>query len=271
MVIKTCSTPMMKQKGGSPDLLGPKMVQIFFCNISEWGPTAEAFMQAHRRESFHVVCLAEHHLSKRKLSSVCQKFPAYGRRVTASTAQATGRSSEGTSGGVLIAPRLTLQLGPRWLNNPKIGWTGDDWCAVPIRTKGFTYVLVTAYLTHTIGPVGVNSEKLKSIAAMLLFRGLSFIILADWNMTVDQLRASGFLHLVKGEPVLPEGVDATCNSGRLIDYAVVSRDLIPMVSEGNGSLTCFDRSPWRTHQGLLLSLLSVMIEKRLLQFIKLIL
>ena len=85
-------------------------LNIFFVNQSTWGPTADCFMESRRQGPHHSICFAEHHLAGARLAKVKNMMPAWGRRGFASQATAIGRADGGTSGGVMIAPRLSLTL-----------------------------------------------------------------------------------------------------------------------------------------------------------------
>eukprot|EP00969_Alexandrium_andersonii_P299332 13232902-Alexandrium_andersonii.AAC.1 len=79
-------------------------------------------------------------------------------------------------------------------------------------------LFVSAYLTHGIGPKQQNLQLLRSISAYLDLCSLPFIVAADWNMEPAELESSGWIAYHRASVVLPEGVEATCTSGRLLDY-----------------------------------------------------
>ena len=172
---------------------------------------------------------------------------AWGRRVFPAHAAPSNKALGGTSGGVLVAPALGLQLAPMSLKeNGNVNCKGEDWSAVVIRAQGVSYVFLCAYFIHTIGPVGPNLKRLTAIATFLINTGLPFIVAADWNMVPKQLLGSGFLDLVSGDIRACENVEYTCNSGRNIDYIVVKRSFSSAVrSVRTSSIT-----PWEAHKGL---------------------
>ncbi len=192
--------------------------------------------------------MAETHLSAVQFSGKKSKFQVWNRRVFASHATLTGRSEAGSSGGVLIAPTLRTQLA-EMESGPKSSWKakGNDWVLVIIRAKGMNYILLTAYLDHSIGPVGPNLLKLKQIVNVLLYFNLMYIIVADWNMLPSRLASTEFLRMINGEVKLVEGLDHTCISGRTLDYVVVSKHFAPAIK----SVKPVFYSPWRAHVGFL--------------------
>ena len=101
--------------------------------------------------------MAETHLSPAAFAKLTGSFEAWNRRPFHANARPSGRSEGGTSGGTLVAPKLSTALDPiskgigaeRWF--PKS--SGEDWTFVVVRTCGLSYVAIGAYLEHSIGPV----------------------------------------------------------------------------------------------------------------------
>ena len=170
-------------------------------NISQWGPKAEAFLEAQKQrrhgsgETFDVIAMAETHLAKGEHARAVKACEAVTHRAVHAHARPTGRSEDGTSGGVLMAPCVHLQLANVVHSDDKTvpSLVGDDWCAVPVRLGGCNVWLAAAYLTCGIGPTGANVAKLQQLGQRLLATGEPFIVAADWNMAPGQLCDSGFL------------------------------------------------------------------------------
>ena len=162
-------------------------------------------------------------------------------------ARPTGRSDDGTSGGVVAAPRIGIQLDDMAVSSGKSSWKveGLDWRLVLYRARHFTYSMVTLYLTCGIGYTGENVRKLSEVARAIKAAGVPFLIVADWNMQPDELQRSGFLDLVEGVLAVPADLDYTCISGRLLDYAVVHPGLAPAVQ-----LMHYSKAPWAAHRTL---------------------
>jgi hypothetical protein len=56
-----------------------------------------------------------------------------------------------------------------------------------------------------------------------------WVLSADFNCTPKELAATGFLKLVNGHIVHPKNKTCTAGKGRLLDFFVVSRDMLPFV------------------------------------------
>ena len=58
---------------------------------------------------------------------------------------------KGSHGGVLVAPRCSLQLGATVadVENNKVEWKGHDWVACVVKAVQAAYLCVTAYMTST--------------------------------------------------------------------------------------------------------------------------
>ena len=108
------------------------------------------------------------------------------------------------------------------------------------------------YLTDAIGITGANIAKLVALAAFLGGIRDPWIILADWNVVPADLEASGWPAALGGTIMTPAGIDFSCTAGqgRLLDYAVVSKDARPMIT----ALDAVHGLPWKTHLGLRVSL-----------------
>ena len=186
-----------------------KALKMLFANITKWGKTAERFFDEHRMSDFHSIAVAETHLAAPDLRKLVPRLHAWGRRGFGSAARATGRSEAGTSGGVLVAPALALQLDS--LSDPEGSlspWRtrGHDWVCVPIRLRGLTFVHCAAYMTACVGPRGENITKLKEMTRALLSYRLPMIVVADWNMEPQELATTGLLDLLGVDIVTPRGV-----------------------------------------------------------------
>ena len=68
------------------------------------------------------------------------------------------------------------------------------------------------------------------------------IVVADWNMEPQELATTGLLDLLGVDTVTPRGVQSTCYSGRMLDYALVSRPLLPAAQ-----VSIDPSTPWKAH------------------------
>ena len=136
---------------------------MFYGNISAWGPKAEEFFGTTAKE-FEVVMMGESHLSTAEFAKLAGNFTAWNRKPFHAHARYTGRSKAGTSGGVLVAPRLATALAPisrgegadKWKPKPD----GDDWMSIVMRTQGLSNIAMAGYMCHTIGPAGENLKRM---------------------------------------------------------------------------------------------------------------
>jgi hypothetical protein len=77
---------------------------MFFCNISAWGPQADAFFDAHR--DYDCIAAVETHLDAEAAALKCTAMQRWGRRPFWSNAKPSLKAMDGTSGGAVIAPRI---------------------------------------------------------------------------------------------------------------------------------------------------------------------
>ena len=197
---------------------------MFFSNMSSWGPKAERFLQEKRRD-FQIVGFLESHTTLPKYRTLCKRLESLGRRPFAAHATLTSRSEFGSSGGVLLMPLLQLQLAPfADYDEQKWKYVGDDWALIVVRAKHTSYIIMCAYLDHTVGATGRNVTKLKQMQHALLYFKLPFVIFSDWNMNPAELMACGFPESMFAEIVCAPNIASTCISGNTLDYLVVSRN-----------------------------------------------
>ena len=127
-----------------------------------------------------------------------------------------------------------------------------DFTATELKLRGLSIMLAVVYLDSGIGITGNNSTKLARIGAWLRTLKVPWAILGDWNASPDELVSSGWTELVRGQPVVPLGLTVTCTSGRgaLLDYAVVSNSMLPLIKSCEGRMD----TPWSPHVGIQLRL-----------------
>ena len=126
-----------------------------------------------------VVAFGEHHASTDAQGKRILKFcRGVRRRISISRARAADtENSQDKLGGAMLSVNASLSFG--MLKNekgvayvkhatPKPAYSafvvGDDWSACRILLKGVSVIVVSAYLTDTIGVAGINLQKLMQIA-----------------------------------------------------------------------------------------------------------
>ena len=223
-----------------------------FNNIIVWGPTVEDFLIGSALDHVQLWGVAEHHLRGEDLGKLSTAARLAGRNAFPTAARKT--KSRYHSGGTALMPKKHLALGNAGrieaIEN-KNAHTGTDWSAIPVRPQGSVVVFGAAYLTHSQGVGGDNTQKFREIGNLLVSDGRPFVFLGDWNMTPQQFQSSagGWLKLIRGAIVTPKHATQTCLSGRLLDFAVGSWEFVLVIE-----LEWARGTPWTTHNGLQLRL-----------------
>ena len=75
----------------------------------------------------------------------------------------------------------------------QIQGVGTDWAAVTLRMKGLNLLVVCLYLTTGDNASSINVTKFSEVIAFIKQVGGHYVILADWNMTPDELVRWGVL------------------------------------------------------------------------------
>ena len=92
--------------------------------------------------------------------------------------------------------------------------------------KGTPVTFVSVYLTCNTGIAWTNLQKFSEIGSHVTNAGIPFVFAVDWNVLPSELLASSWPARIKGEILLPYDLEISCNSGRLIDYAVCHRSTV---------------------------------------------
>ena len=223
---------------------------LHFYNVTEYGDTVEEYItQMYKEGKVKVAAMVETHLVKAKEAAVRDKMQKIGWRSVFAAARPTGRSSSGSHGGAMMISRKNLHCTPfRNKGDEEEAAKGLDWVAVKVRMKGIDVVYVALYMTCGIGPTGVNIKKMKEVMEFILWVNLPFVIMGDWNMAPEMLQQTGWVKKMQGEIMLPKGVQSTCSTGSLLDYAVASNTL-----NGSVGLDPVLKVPWKSHIGLSLT------------------
>ncbi len=113
--------------------------------------------------------------------------------------------------------------------------------------------LVTAWPHHTEGPTQRNLDILEDITRVVNSISGPWIIGADWNMTPATLVATGWLDVIDGVAIAPNG--STCEAS-CIDYFVVPQNFVHAVAGASvvGDAGLHPHKPVRLYIGLTLGL-----------------
>ena len=229
-----------------------------FANITTWGQKAWTYLSEQENETgpasrhkhssssneqTHMMMFVEHHLKGKELNSTRTHLKKRGWRSEVCPATPTGNG--GTHGGTMALIRANIQYKP--LTNGSSRIQGDQWIGLLVRFAGRDLLIITAYLWHNIGFTGENLKILRQLAEVVGIHKVEFMIVADWNIPAQDMRASCWPAFVRGTVVTPPGIEHTCSSGpgRMLDYMIVSNSLV-----GQTKLTADFESPWRPHMGL---------------------
>jgi len=111
---------------------------------------------------------------------------------------------------------------------------------------------MAVYLMDGVGLYRNNLEILHQIMALIRTIGLPFIILGDWNMTPTQLAGCTWLADIGAAIETPRDTEITCTAGNgsLIDYAVISISIKPLLE----CCEYIQHLPWGSHMGIRLKL-----------------
>ena len=203
-------------------------------------------------------CVVEHHLDTAQLAAKKSTVRSHGFDMLASAAEPTGRSVTGTCAGAAILSRKSMCLKnlDSHLLQRVIGAEQMEhcrWQAALLRLKGSTILIITSYLTHSIGLAAENLVLLEQLLVLIKAVGLPVIMCADWQMHPSMLIESDWprrANLVLAEP---PGQKATCNinldKASYLDFFLVSPQLLPLVT-----VEPFLSAPWKTHLSLRLTL-----------------
>ena len=158
----------------------------------------------------------------------------------------------GLSGGTMVAtkswiPSSHIAAAPGEHAHDQYAAPFDDVTPVVVRLAGFSFVLISLYLTPGIFLKGRNARKLACIAAWVDLYSLPWIVIGDWNIPPGMLSADPWLQKVDGSVILPSNTLTTCSAGHgaMLDYAVVSRAMRPWMHS-----IWAEYMPWKPHMGI---------------------
>ena len=145
-------------------------LSIFFSNITTWGPQAERYVSTLTDD---IVCLAEHHQSADKLPKLSSKMRSFGRNCSSTAAAASGRSAAGTSAGLTIAYKASVQA-YQCDNTAVCHACGVQdplyarWHPIHLRLRNITITIMTLYLYTAEELTERNLSILEQVALFIL-------------------------------------------------------------------------------------------------------
>jgi len=230
-------------------------VTYAFGNPTVWGSQAATFVASSQATVWGI---AESHLDRDRLGKLEAKAMK-GRAVHGSPARKLHKArhlahdDRSNHGGTLLLPMTGLgaytlagHRGSQGLA-PALG-IGDQWCSIEATAMPMV-LFMAAYLDDSVGLNDCNATRLMQMVAFAAARRKLLVAAADWNMTPQQLAWTGILTEANLSIVVPSDVDATCTTGRLLDYYVVSTPLLSAIRAAHTI-----PAPWGTHAALCLTL-----------------
>jgi len=233
-------------------------VSAYFRNIGIWGHTAKDWASLVDADIF---LFAETHEPPEKSNELLTWWERAGYRAVVSPAHETKTSIDG--GGVLAAIRRHYSawsfrhlashasqaiglrdIGKKFVPGP-IDFT--DFVPIQFRVNQITFTIICVYLTASIGLKGENIRKLAMLGSFVNTLRGPWLAIGDWNLLHTVLTRSNWIDEVKACVRVPEDTSYTCRrgSGRMIDYAVMSRDAVPFIE-----ISSDDTGDFKDHFGL---------------------
>ena len=124
-----------------------------------------------------------------------------------------------------IFPKNHISLLPHGEPRKELHQHGLDFAMCQLRLRGVDINYIQTYRETAVGPKG-NLQRLATLAGKILGSRLPFIMVGDFNMTPEELQTTSFLGKVKASIVVASEGQASCRSGRLLDYIVASNVLV---------------------------------------------
>ncbi|CAK0873221.1 unnamed protein product, partial [Prorocentrum cordatum] len=147
------------------------------------------------------------------------------------------------------------QVGLRQLDqSEQPGLDFRDMVAVQLRAQHQSLLVVGVYMTTAVGARG-NAQKLANLGALLATIQGMWLVVGDWNMTPQELSASGWLELSQGVVAVPSNTSYTCTAGtgRMLDYLVMSASAQHLLASIEADFDTVEEAG-KSHYGLDISL-----------------
>jgi hypothetical protein len=176
-------------------------VIIYFANITRWNTRAVEYMAVKDAPmgSAHLVCVAETHLRGPRLTQEIKTMYKAGWRaaVVPSVETPNAQHSGPGHGGVAIFAQKRLHVRPLTSKDKEAiqedGSKGvqTQWTATELRLQGVDLIVICIYLAPEYGLSGSNWATLSEAADFLHEHGKPFIMVGDFNNTVEELQPTG--------------------------------------------------------------------------------
>ena len=213
----------------SESILVMKEISVVVANIDRlFGPATSSCLESPAANGIAGVPFSEMHVKEQGLVKLRSKFALQGFHSSVSAATQFDLSQSNSCGGTATLFKSHLAISYPF-GSIQPGDAGFDWPSMTLLLVGTPVMFVSVCLTCNTGMRGRTFGNFQRSALT------SRLQAGDWNVSPSELLESSWPARIKGEILLPCGLDVTGTSGRLIDHSFV---------EG----------PWKTHQALLLTL-----------------
>ena len=225
-----------------------RFISLFYGNVNRYTDKAERFV--HDAE-FDVVLYGEHHLRGDMLGCATKELVKHKWHVTASEALPSKESEDGTNGGTFAAAKAHLSSSP-FANDIPAGkgvarCKSIDVSGRVLHLMGGDIMVFSGYARN-----GDTQHIVDEVKKRTANGRIPFIIMADFNIPFETMKEQQWVSDLRAVAFAPTGGDISCHLGRgsLIDYAIVSLQLVGYVAE----LALVTDVPWGPHDGLRLML-----------------
>ncbi len=208
---------------------GGQTITLTCANVTKAGPWQEEMRYGSTLNKADYVGVQEHRLTGEAVDMTADLLLRSGWDCIVDTAYLKD-VEEG--GGTALLARNDAGIRP---------WRGGKQCAEAMRgllrgrfTCGIVDLLGGAFIGCFYGisgkPVAVQLQYWKEVATIARAAGLPVILMGDWQATPQEMRSTHFPDLVGAVIVAPDTATNT-QSGRVIDYFLVSKDWEHLVQE----------------------------------------
>ncbi len=231
---------------------------IYFANVTSWSEHAQSHV--YEKIKSDVAIVAETHKDKGHVEELRKTARRQGYESTIAPAARSDNSDSGTHGGLLALARVDRRSAPLSSCNGPLGATIDSSNIVG-REVWLDEVLVLVlgcYMECGGGLEGFNLGLLQEVEELTRSGARLFVLVGDFNTPPEAWCAGreGWLSRNDAAILTPDNTPFTCRTnstetgGSLIDYAIVSSKLLPLVRRVWADLD----APWGPHYGIHLEL-----------------
>jgi hypothetical protein len=225
-------TLQAKGEFGEVARVSSKQLCIFFANISSLSIKVHSFLTA-RRDRVDIAAFVEHH--KFDLEAIGTQLRHSGFKCHGSVTPPQTSIQSQNHGGELVAAKRHLHTTPV---EPSILTAIGRQTGVPlrlaaryVRLSGLTILTVAIYLWCSQHFSHANNLILEQLCLLQRLCRMPMVVVGDFNMHANEFESSGWPNRLKMAVLRPSNSQTTLTvgQGRLIDYALVSKTIRPLV------------------------------------------